>query len=196
MRFVRVWACLPAMIVVCAIGCASTGGNSVQGPVAEAPTREQLEAKLRAVVDEDLARARKEQGATAEVTFKRPYYYKEFYELPGAEAVYSLDFTEKESRTTPLTAEMEVEKVRYATRLKTDRDAAQKDDNFLRSHGISYVSYELRNGEWRRLGDLFLADKTEESIAGEWQQVKEEKRPTGLVADESTSWFERLKFWK
>ena len=126
----------------------------------------------------------------------RSYYYKEYYEFPGNEGVYSLDFTEKESRTTPLTAELEVEKVRYATRLKTDRDAVQGDDGYLRSHGINYISYELRNGEWRRVGDLFLADKTEESVDGEWRQIKEEKRPTALVEAESKGWFDRLKFWK
>ncbi len=152
---------------------------------------------MRASVEEELAKAREDQGPkNGDVVFRRPYYYKEYSEYSGDESVYSLDFTEKESRTTPLTAELEVEKVRYATRLKTERDAVTGDENYLRSPGINYVSYELRNGEWRRVGELFLAASTEENVDGTWTQVKEEKRPTALVEQESKSWFQRMQFWK
>ncbi len=186
-----------AMVALCAAGCASTGGTSAAGAASSAPTQEELQAKLHASVEEEVASARKSQGAARNaIIYKRPYYYKEYFEFPGGEPVYSLDFTEKESRTVPLTAELEVEKVRYATRFKTERDAVQGDENYLRSHGINYISYELRNGEWRRVGDLFLADSTQENIGGEWTQINEEKRPAALVETESKGWFERLKFWK
>lgn len=188
------WKYAVISVALCA-GCASNGGKD--GAVALEPSQDEMEAKLRTIVEDDLDSAHKNQGEkNSEVVFKRPYYFKEYFEFPGTDNVYSLDFTQKESRTTPLTAELEVEKVRYATRMKTDRDQVQGDGSYLRSHGINYISYELRNGEWRRVGDLFLASATEENVDGEWKQIKEEKRPIALVESEKQSWFDKLKFWK
>jgi len=178
-------------------GCASTGGKSSGETVAEAPTAEEYQAQLRARVESDLAAARAVQGAEhAEFIFKRPYYFREYFEYPGGVDVYSLDFTEKESRTTPMTAELEVEKVRYATRPRTARDEARSDEAYLRSTGIDYVSYELRSGEWRPVGRLFLARTTEANVDGTWAQVDEPRRATGSLVEEPTSWWQKLKFWE
>ncbi len=194
-------ACALAALVFCASvagGCASTKDKSSRAAGGAAPaTRESLEAQLRAAIDEELARARKAQGPESEeIVFRRPYYYKQYFEYPGETSVYSIDFTEKESRTTPLTAELEVEKVRYATKLYEERDEASRDGNYYRSQGIDYVSYELRSGAWRRVGDLFLAKSTEENSGGEWKPVLEKQRPRAIIQEEPKRWFDRLKFWK
>ncbi len=184
-------------IAVCVIaaGCASTGDKS-GAAVSEAPTSEEYQAQLRERVEADLTAAHEKQGPdNSEVIFKRPYYYREYFEYPTGVDVYSLDFTEKESRTTPMTAELEVEKVRYATRLRTSRDEARDDGNFLRSTGIDSISYELRSGEWRPVGSLFLARTTEANVDGTWTQIDEPRRATGSLIEEPTSWWQKLKFW-
>jgi hypothetical protein len=187
---------LGAAVCAFAVGCASTGEKSADGNVSAAPTAEEYQARLRELVEADLARAREAQGAeNAEVVFARPYYYREYFEFPGSPEVYSLDFTEKESRTTPMTAEFEVEKVRFATRPYTKRDEARNDQKFQRSTGIDYVSYELRSGEWHPVGSLFLARVTEENVDGEWKQIEEQRRATGTLIEEPTSWWDKLKFW-
>lgn len=186
-------------VAVClaAGGCASTGNKSTGEAVSAAPTAEEYQALLRERVEADLAQARAQQGAEhTELVFKRPYYYREYSEYPGGVDVYSLDFSEKESRTTPMTAELEVEKVRYATRPRTSREDARGDENFLRSSGIDTISYELRSGEWRPVGSLFLASATEESQDGTWVQIHEQRRLTGSLTEEPTSWWQKLKFWE
>jgi hypothetical protein len=195
----RSTACALAALVLCAGaagGCASTKGKSARTSAGAQATREDVEAQLRASIDEELARARREQGPRSEdVVFKRPFFYREYFEFPGEAGVFSLDFTEKESRTIPLTADLEVEKVRYATKLYKDQDEARGDENYFRSRGIDYITYELRSGKWRKAGDLFLAKSTEENIDGEWKQVLEKQRPRSIVQDEPSHWYDRLKFW-
>lgn len=188
---------LGAAVCAFAAGCASTGGKSEGEAVSAAPTAEEYQAQLRERVEADLARAQTEQGVdNVELHFKRPYYYREYVEYPSGVDVYSLDFTEKESRTTPMTAELEVEKVRYATPLRTSRDDARDDQDFLRSTGIDSVSYELRSGEWRPVGRLFLANATETNVDGEWKQIDEPRRATGTLVEEPSSWWQKLKFWE
>lgn len=189
---------LCAAACVFAAGCASTGSKSASDAVVTAaPTAEEYQAQLRELVEADLAQARAQQGVeNTELLFKRPYYYREYVEYPGGVGVYSLDFTEKESRTTPMTAELEVEKIRYATRPQTSRENARGDENFLRSTGIDTISYELRSGEWRPVGSLFLASAMEENQDGTWVQVHEQRRLTGSLTEEPTSWWQKLKFWE
>lgn len=183
---------------VFAAGCASTGNKSTsEAVVSAAPTAEEYQTRLRERVEVELSEARTQQGAeNTELIFKRPYYYREYTEYPGGVGVYSLDFTEKESRTTPMTAELEVEKVRYSTRPRTSREEARGDENFLRSTGIDTISYELRSGEWRPVGSLFLASATEENKDGTWVQIHEQRRLTGSLTEEPTSWWQKLKFWE
>jgi hypothetical protein len=81
--------------------------------------------------------------------------------------------------------------LRYATRMHRKRDQAQADGNFLRDTGAQTISYELRNGKWWRAGSLFVAEKTEEYVSGEWVPVQEEVQRTVAAEEENANWFNR-----
>jgi len=190
----RVFILFVCLSVTCVVsGCASGGKKNV-APLGEGPDPEE---QLRTLFAQEIAAGREHQGeGSARMLFSKPVYYKEYWEYPPKESVFSADFTEKESLSIPLTAETEVEKVRFATRTHRDKGEARTDENYLRSTGIEQVSYELRNGEWRRIGSLFLADKTEELRDGEWKQVEERKQVVILDEEEPRGFWSRLKFWK
>ncbi len=190
------------IVVFCAIGavfalagCASNGGPEA-GAVA-ATSEVDYEAALRDLVSREVEAGRASAGeGDARLLFSKPYFYKEYWEFPGEESVFSADFTEKESLSIPLTAETEVEKVRFATRVHRDRGEARDDHNYLRSTGIEQASYELRHGQWRRVGSLFLAERTEELRGGEWEQISERKQVVILDDEEPRGFLRRLMFWR
>ncbi len=142
------------------------------------------------------AAGRRQENASTRVVFKKPYYFRAYSVYPGADEEYSLEFTEKESRTTPLSAEMVVDKIRFATRMHRKKEDARIDKNFLRDTGTETTSYELRNGRWNRIGSLFVADKTEELVGGEWQSIRETAALPVLEVEEPKSWLQRLMFWR
>lgn len=193
-------------IAYVAAGCASFGGGKGDATVVqredgqyEVVGQQEYEARLRGAVESELEREHRRQGeASADLVNQRPYYYKEYYTFPNPADIYSLDFTETESRTTPLTAELEVEKTRYATRFYRKRDEARADDAFLRNQGIERVSYELRNGRWRRTGSLFVAQNTERFVDGTWQQIEEASSPalSDEAPEQKRGWLRRLMFWR
>jgi hypothetical protein len=191
MRFALLFLCVMASVAL--NGCASNGDRESDISVPEADERE---AQLRSLVAEDVARDRGSQGeGSARLLFSKPYYYKEYWVFPSEEPVYSADFTAKESVSIPLTAEVEVEKTRFATRTHRDRGDARDDNNYLRSTGIEQASYELRHGKWRRVGSLFLAQRTEEQREGQWVQVEEQREIISIEEDDVEGFWGRLKFW-
>ena len=185
-------------------GCAMFGGKSQSSPgVSQGPDPAaadeslEYEADLHQTVKSQMrAAGRRLENANTRVVFKKPYYFREYSVYPAADDDYSLEFTEKESRTAPLSAEMIVDKIRFATRMHRKREDARIDNNFLRDTGTETTSYELRNGRWRRLGSLFVADKTEEFVDEEWQPIRETAALPVLEADEPKSWLRRLMFWR
>jgi len=198
----RQWGILLAALLLS--GCAMFGGKSQSSSVvaaesgpSEAEASREYEARLHRTVRSELRAAeRREADGSSRIVFKKPYYFKEYSVYPGADEDYSIEFTEKESRTTPLSAETKADKIRFATRLHGKREDARVDQNFVRGTGTETVSYELRNGRWRRLGSLFVADKTEELVAGEWQPVRERAALPVLEAEEPTGWWRRIMFWR
>ena len=185
-------------------GCAIFGGKSQSSPVlseepglAAADESLEYEARLHETIRSRIrAAGRRQENANTRVVFKKPYYFRVYSVYPVADDDYSLEFTEKESRTTPLNAEMIVDKIRFATRMHRKREDARNDKNFLRDTGTETTSYELRNGRWRRLGSLFVADKTEEFVDEEWQPIRETAALPVLEVDEPKSWLRRLMFWR
>ncbi len=180
------------------------GGKSQSSPVvsdepglAEADGSREYEARLHETVQSEMRAAdRRGESAGTRIVFKNPYYFRAYSFYPGADEDYSLEFTEKESRTTPLSAEMVVDKIRFATRLHRKREEARVDESFLRDTGSETTSYELRNGRWHRLGSLFVADKTEELVGGEWQPIRETAAFPVIEVEEPKSWLQRLMFWR
>jgi hypothetical protein len=185
--------------VICVVGviggCATRGGSDVAIASDVQPVDE--EARLRAILADDIEKTRaRESERSARLLFSKPFYYKEYWEFPAEESIFSADFTETESLSIPLTAEAEVERIRYATRATRNKSEARADENFLRSTGIQQISYELRHGQWRRVGSLFLADRTEEFRDGQWVQIDERKPIVVLEDDEKQGFWRRLVFWR
>ncbi len=197
-----------ATVAALVTGCAvfKRGGGEQEAvtiaEVADPIPASEHEARLRAQVEGALEREQGDSGpGSAEVIARRPYYYREYAEFPSGTTAFDLAFNERDSRTSPYAAEVSYDKVRYSTRLHRSREDARADQNFLRDTGSETVSYEFRSGEWRKIGSLFVADRTEELVNGEWTQVNETVERT--IAGEEPSdqgWFDRtmnrLQFWK
>lgn len=190
--------------LVLAMGCRTGGGSEdvvTVTEIADPLSPSEYEARLRDIVRERLAEERAASGpGSAELIHRRPYYYREYNELPQEPGGFDLEFSERESRTTPYSAEVSYPKIRYSTRLHRNRQAAVNDSNFLRDTGVETLSFEVRNGAWREIGSFFVADRTEELVDGEWVALNEQAVRT-IPEEEASSrgWFSRtwdwLTFW-
>ena len=147
--------------------------------------------QLRAIVDDKMETAKRQAGAGKnDLIAKDPYYYKEYSEYPGTAADADITLRESESRSAPYIADVRMPKIRYATRLNRNKSDARADSNFLRDTGTETVTYEMRGGYWIKVGTLFVADKTEESVNGEWVPTQEEVRRT-VAVEHKKGWFGR-----
>lgn len=124
------------------------------------------------------------------VLHRAPYWYKEYAAYPNGSDTFDVDTTETQSRTAPMTATVNLDKVRFSTRLHRERDEAVNDDNFLRDTGSEHLSYEFRNGRWILTGSTFIADRSEELVQGKWVPVEETVQRT-VAAEEKPGWFGR-----
>lgn len=199
----RVQLCRFAVIVAAVLvsaSCAHSSNKDSSVQVVEESQSNQppeYEAQLAESISRDLGAAGgRPERSSSKVIFKKPYYYKEYFVYPKGEDDFVVDYTERESRTVPLSAEVSIEKFRFATRTHRKREDARLDENFLRDTGSETVSYELRNGKWYRLGSLYVADKTEESVGGEWQSIRERAERPVLEAEEPKGGLRRLFFWR
>ena len=194
MRFALVVFCVLGVLVALP-GCKSNG--DAEPDLSPITIPDEYEEQLRELVLSSVERERRNQGeGSARLLQAKPYFYKEYWLLPEGEPVYSADFTDKESVSTPRTAEVELEKTRFSTRVHRDKGEARSDDNFLRSTGIEQSSYELRHGQWHRIGSLFLAQDLDEFRDGEWVQVEERREILSIEEDTPTGFWQRLMFWR
>lgn len=151
----------------------------------------QYEEQLRALVRRHIETAsRSQQEAEADVLHRRPYYYKEYSVYPDGADTFEVDIQETESRTVPYVADVRIAKLRYATRLHRERREAEADTNFLRDTGEETLTFEWRGGAWKRVGALYVAEKTEESVNGEWVTPREEVQRT-VASEEEPGWWGR-----
>ncbi len=179
------------------------GGGGTDAPV-EAPVALSLEERqedLAGLVERDLESALRSSGnGRSDVVRKRPCYYKEYSEYPGGIASYTIDLREKESRTAPLSAEVTIQQQRFATAMHRSMEEAQADSDFLRNTGTETLSYEMRNGTWRRIGSMFVSDTTEELVDGEWKKVEAAPPSANTLSEDDEGWFrrtvDRLRFWE
>jgi hypothetical protein len=198
-------ACCFLAIFPALSACSWFGGS---GKTDEAELTEEAadvlsEADYRGRLEEEVADAIESADVSDgnRVIRKRPYYYREYSEYPGGPNTFDIELTAKDSRTVPYIADVSVEKIRFSTRLHRDSSEAELDSHFLRDTGREIMTYEVRNGEWRRISSLFVADKTEEQVNGEWVPVQEEPERT-VAAEEpaSDTWlgrtWDRIQFWR
>jgi hypothetical protein len=164
--------------------------DSAQGP----QSRDAYEQRLRALVSKAVSNASDSAEARQSSVIRRsPYYFREYSLYPKGAASADFAIRETESRTAPYVADVIIEKTRFATRLHRRRDEAQGDLNFLRDTGTETITYEMRNGRWVRVGSLFIAERTEESINGEWVPVEEIVQRTIAAEEEAAGgWWQRV----
>lgn len=126
------------------------------------------------------------------VIARKPYFLKEYMVYPDGPDEMEVILQETELRTAPLLADVVVAKKRFTTKLHRKRQEARADSSFLRDTGVEKVTFEMRNGRWTRIGAVFLSDKTEEMVNGEWVPVEEEiQRTIAKEEEQSEGWLRR-----
>ncbi len=175
----RIASSLLLCLLVLGTGCKSKNSEAVNTAVVSesdaGSTRAEHEASLRRTVEKHVEIVARTSGSGKdEILHRKPYWYREYVQYPDSASTIAVNLIETESLTRPYQAEVEISKVRFATRLHRERKAATADDNFLRATGTETQSYELRNSHWIRTGSMFVADSTEENIAGTWTPVNEQ----------------------
>ena len=129
----------------------------------------------------------------SKITYQQPYYYREYAVYPEDAGEIKVVLQETESRSAPYAADVSVPKQRYVTRFHRERAEAEKDGNFIRGTGSEMMTYELRNSRWARVGSIFVAEKTEESVGGEWVPVKEAvKAAVPGEEEKGDGWFKKI----
>jgi len=150
------------------------------------------EARLSRLVKDHIQRETRTADRQREtVARRRPYFYKEYCTYPGGPEDFELLVQAQEGRSVPYVADATLDKHRFATRYHRKRVAAEQDTDFLRDTGTETITYELRNGRWTRVGSLFVAEKTEEYVSGEWMPVAETVKRTAATEEPKPGWFSR-----
>ncbi|HNR32278.1 MAG TPA: hypothetical protein PKI11_15410 [Candidatus Hydrogenedentes bacterium] len=183
------------VLVLLVAGVSACAGNGkridASAPMDADDVASTQEDALRRLVARHIASAQRGQDdARSDLVFRRPYYFKEYSVYPNGPDDFDVRLRETESRSAPLAAEANIEKQRFATRLHRKRDQARADGNFLRDTGVETITYQWQGGQWKRVGALFVAEKTEEYVNGEWVSPREEIRRT-VAEEEEKGWWGR-----
>ncbi len=151
------------------------------------------ESALREMVTNSVNRANAGHDASRSVLVRRnPYFYKQYVYYPDGISLMDVSTRETESRTAPKVADVRLRKQRYVTQLHRKKDEARADEDFLRDTGDEIITYELRNGKWRRVSSLFVAESVEHMVDGVWMPVEEVDRIDDADAEEDLGWFGRI----
>ncbi len=174
--------CIHLLIAGTSLGCNRLGGRFGRSDPGDTftdtafnPGRDRAEDRLREIVRAYIQEEQR-QGDTqsAPLIQRRPYFFKEYAVYPDGADAFTVDFREIDSKTRPLMAEVQINKIRYSTRMHRRRDNAVADTDFLRDTGVETLVFELRGGRWVRTGAIFDAHKTEEMINGAWAPRRDE----------------------
>lgn len=166
------------------------GLSQADGAVRQALSPEELESALLERVRAHIEAAHETQDETrGEVRYERPFYFREYAEYPEGVDAVTTEIEPTDSRITPYTATVEIPRTRFSTRMHRSAEAARQDSNFFRSIGTERLSYELRNNRWVKTGSLFVAERTEEYVDGEWRPVQEVAARS--PEPEPAGWFRR-----
>ncbi|MCC6698644.1 MAG: hypothetical protein IT365_23675 [Candidatus Hydrogenedentes bacterium] len=164
---------------------------SSEAMVSEAASPADREASLKKLVEDYVAAASRSEGSS-QILRKKPYWFKEYSVYPGGTQGMEIEMQESDSRTSPVSAKVTLGKQRFATKLHRKRDEAVADANFLRDTGTETLSFKMRGDRWWRDGSLFVAEKTEENVNGEWVPAQEEVERTVAAEEEKEgNWFNR-----
>ena len=182
--------CILTVLPACSRFGRGGAGPSPETTVSETVSKDSSEAELRDLVRDYISDVGGDDGR-GNVIKRKPYYYKEYAVYPEGAGDIQVDIQEQDSRTVPYVAQVKVSKQRFATKLHRKRDEAVADSNFLRDTGTETMTFELRSQRWWRVGSLFVAEKTEELVNGEWVPAQEEVERTVADEEKDGNWFNR-----
>lgn len=159
----------------------------VVAATSEADRERELLRAVQQVIDNANSQPQEQREA---VERRRPYFFKAYDIYPGSAANAEFIIQRQDSRSMPYVADVTLEKQRFATRLHRNRQDAADDNKFIRATGTETITFEYRSGRWQRAGAMFIAEKREQRIDGEWVAVVETERPE-WTTDEDRGWFGR-----
>ncbi len=195
-RVLKTISCVAMLSALCASCALFGGGKKDRGAlVSDAPVSAvdaaSYEAGLHKLVSRQVEAAGLNRAEDQNRIIRRkPYFYKEYAIYTDTSGDIPIEMHESESITRPFLADVRLPKQRFSTRLHRKREEARKDDSFLRDTGMETLTYELRNGRWTRVGSLFVSEKTEEKVNGEWVPRREEVERV-VAEEERRGWFGR-----
>ncbi|MFP4171848.1 MAG: hypothetical protein ACLFV4_02950 [Candidatus Hydrogenedentota bacterium] len=162
------------------------GDGAVRQPLSPEEREAALLDRVRAQIE---AADEAQEERRRQVRYQRPFYFREYAEYPEGIETVTTEIEPTDSRITPYTATVEIPRTRFSTRMHRSAEAARQDSNFFRSIGRERLSYELRNNRWVKTGSLFVAERTEEYVDGEWRPVQEVAARS--PEPEPAGWFRR-----
>jgi hypothetical protein len=86
-----------------------------------------------------------------------------------------------------------LKKQRYVTKFQRKRELTRRDTVFYKSSGYETLSYELRHGQWREVGTLYVAEETDPRLKDAASKVRFDE---GGLDSEKKSGFRKLLFWR
>lgn len=186
------------VLLICALaaGCQRGRGDradAVPNEPAPAQAADSLLSHQATLLELAQRYVRQAGNETPRLVYRNPYYIKEYASYPEPPSLDRVDIQERQSRTVPLAGTVRLAKVRHATDVHRNRGQARDDDHFYRSVGTETISFELRNGRWKRVGTLFVADKTEEQIGGTWVDRRDPIKLEDYEPEDNRGWLRR--FW-
>jgi len=179
------------MIIV--LGMILTGIGCVTSKPAQPPAEQaaaDYSAELRSLVQQSMETANRDQERLQkEVVKSHPYYYKEYsvYDDPGQ--AFEVVMHKTESRMRPYLADVKLTKTRYSTRLARKYKEAKADEAFFRDRGQETLTYQWRNNQWKQVGSLFVTEKSEEFVNGEWVPRRMEIKHLYEEDEETEGWW-------
>jgi hypothetical protein len=186
------WLVVLAVTLTCCSCAMLRGGGAMQASDAVTPEggQDQLENVVRHHVN---SAASSEGESRGKLIRKKPYFYKEYVIYPDGADESKIVMHETESITAPYIADVHLDKQRYATKLHHKKQDAKADDAFFRDIGKETLTYEFRNGKWRKMGSLFVAETVEENVNGEWVLIEEaaQRSIASQETEEAKGWWGR-----
>lgn len=188
---------LIAVVALGGMSCATKKNRPVSPAVSAPQSAAEYEAQLRSTINKYIdAAGQDKETERAPLVRRRPYYFKAYSIYPSDAAGAEITLQRRESRTRPYIADAKVEKLRYYTEMQKKRKAARQDDHFFRDTGYETLTYEYRNDRWWRVGSMFVPEKAEENVNGEWLPRREEVKVFLEPEEEDGYWVVRkFKQW-
>jgi len=179
-------------LAACARGDKKVVAPDVSAPPAAKASASELEQQLDDVVS-DYVRSSNQAGEEQanKVIHRTPYYFRQYQVYPET-SNFDVLMQEQESLSVPYAADVTVPVQRFVTRMHRSREEAAQDTDFLRETGSETLTFEFRNGQWTKVGSMFVAELTEQKSDGQWIRALPETTRGPQDEDQDQGFFKRI----